>query len=105
MWVIEKKSQYVRFYAMQSIVFGGLCFIASIAYRIVMEFLHLIPFLGNLIGAVLSIAWMVVSLGILVVWVLQIIKAFSGVEWEIPYLGRIARQQMAKFGGPGDSAV
>ena len=34
-------------------------------------------------------------LGSVVVWVITIIKAFSNVEWEIPYLGKLARKQLA----------
>lgn len=47
-----------------------------------------IPFLGVIFG-LLSI---LISLGCLALFIITLIKAFTGVEWEIPYIGKQARK-------------
>jgi uncharacterized membrane protein len=92
--VLEKKDQFVRFYAMQSVFLGGLLFALSIAMSIATTILHDVP----LVGTLLWLVSLVIRLGIFVAWVVTIVKAYSGKEWEIPFLGKLARQQLA--GGP-----
>ena len=93
--VLEKRNAFVRFWAMQSVIFGGLLAGVSVALQIASFILAHIPILGWLIILVLWFASMILWLGALVVWVLTIIKAFSNVEWEIPVLGKLARKQLA----------
>jgi len=31
-----------------------------------------------------------------VIWIVTMVKAFTNVRWDIPYIGPIARQQMEK---------
>jgi len=87
--VLEKKDQFVRFWAMQATIFGGAVF----AFWILLMILVKIPFLGVLI----ALASLLVYLGVFVVWLLMVIKAFTGKEWEMPIIGKIARQQLAKM--------
>jgi uncharacterized membrane protein len=87
--VLEKKNPFVRFWAMQATIFGGAVF----AFYILLMILLKIPFLGVVIG-LLSL---LVYLGIFVVWLLMVIKAFTGKEWEMPFIGKIAREQLAKM--------
>ena len=35
----------------------------------------------------------IVQLGFLIVMIVAMVKAFSGVRWDIPYVGPIARKQ------------
>ena len=93
--VLEKKNAFVRFWAMQSVIFGGVLVGVSVALQIASFILVHIPILGWLILLLLWIASMALWLGSLVVWVITIIKAFSNVEWEIPFLGKLARKQLA----------
>ncbi len=88
--ILEKKNQYVRFYAMQSVFLGGVVVALSIGMSIVMILLSGIP----LIGTVIWLAMVVVRLAVFVGWVVLIVKAYSGKEWEIPYLGKLAREQL-----------
>jgi uncharacterized membrane protein len=91
--ILEKKDQFVRFYAMQSVFLGGLWVVFSIGVEIVYAMLHGIP----LIGTFLWLVSIVLRLIIFVVWVMMVFKAFTNKEWEIPYLGKLARQQLAKM--------
>ena len=97
MILIEKKNAYVRFYAMQSIIFGGGLFILGIVSTVLTTLLAFIPVLGWIAGLLIGVFMFVVFFAGLAVWVVQIIKAFNGVEWEIPFIGKLARQQLAKM--------
>jgi uncharacterized membrane protein len=81
--LVEKKSSFVRFHAMQSIIlFGGL-FILNIA-------LGFIPLLGWLTGFVLSLVGFVL-------WIVLMWKAFQGEKYKVPYVGDLAEKQLAKI--------
>lgn len=80
--LLEKKSTYVRFHAMQStILFGGL-FIVNIA-------LGFIPLLGWIVGIFLSFA-------AFILWIVLMWKAFQGEWYHVPRIGEIAEQQLKK---------
>lgn len=91
--MLERKDKFVRFYAMQSVFLGGFWVALWIGLAIVFLILHGIP----LIGTLLWLAGIVIRLAFLCVWAFTVYKAFSGKEWEIPYLGKLARQQLAKM--------
>ncbi len=93
--VMEKKNAFVRFWAMQSVFFGGVMLALSIVSRIAGLVLGNIWVLGKIIIFLLGILGMVLGLAFLVVWIITIIKALSNVEWEIPILGKLARKQLA----------
>jgi uncharacterized membrane protein len=92
---LEKKDKFVRFYAMQSAILGGAVFVFYVALEFTAWIVGHIRFLGGLIVFLLGLVSMVVGLGYLVLTVVTAIKAFSRKEWEIPYLGKIARDQLA----------
>jgi uncharacterized membrane protein len=92
---LEKKDAFVRFWAMQSVFFGGAWLAVSIGLQIIEFILRHIPYLGPFLAFVFGLASLVLWIGLLVIWVVTIIKAFSNVEWEIPYLGKLARKQLA----------
>ncbi|HCM38080.1 MAG: hypothetical protein UV61_C0009G0060 [Candidatus Gottesmanbacteria bacterium GW2011_GWB1_43_11] len=82
--LVEKKSQFVRFHAMQStILFGGL-FVLNLG-------LGFIPLLGWLVGLVLFIA-------AFILWLVLMWKAFNGEMYKLPYVGELAEKQLAKMG-------
>jgi uncharacterized membrane protein len=95
-YILEKHDQFVRFYAMQSIIFGGVWFLFNLASWILHVIFAAIPFAGwALVGF-----WMFVSalvhLGLFVIMIIAMIKAFSGVRWDIPYIGPMARKQVGE---------
>ena len=81
--LVEKKSKFVRFHAMQStLLFGGI-FIANVV-------LGFVPILGWLVGLLLS-------LGSFVLWIVLMWKAFAGETYKLPYVGEMADKQLAKM--------
>jgi uncharacterized membrane protein len=95
-YILEKQDQFVRYYAMQSIIFGGAWFLFNVVSMIMQFVLHVLPF----IGVVLVPLWLfiagLVHLGFLIVMIIAMIKALTGVRWDIPWIGPIARKQMGE---------
>lgn len=74
--VIEQKSRFVRFHALQSIVtFGALTF-ASIL-------LNWIPYAGGFFSAVIGIL-------AFILWILLMVKAYQGELYKVPVAGQVA---------------
>ena len=95
-YVLEKQDSFVRFYAMQSIIFGGAWVLFAFVYAIAHAILTPIPAIGLVFAVILWIAWALISIAFLVVFIIAIIKAFTGVRWEIPYIGPMARKQVGE---------
>jgi len=77
-FVLERKSKFVKFHAMQSIiVFGALFIIFSI-----------LPVLGIFHAAIYNI----LRILSLVIWILLIIKAYRGEQYKLPFVGEIAEK-------------
>ena len=91
-WFLEKHDKFVRFYAMQSIIFGAAWLLFNIISRFVFEIFGSIPALGAVLVFLWAIMQALVHLGFLVIMVIAMIKAFSGSRWDIPYIGPMARK-------------
>src|SRR4030095_5120480 len=93
-YILEKHDSFVRFYAMQSIIFGCAWFLFSIVSAIVHAVFGAIPGIGGILVFFWAITAAVAQLAFLVVMIITIVKAFSGVRWDIPYIGPMARKQV-----------
>src|SRR6266568_6107212 len=93
-YILEKRDSFVRFYAMQSIILGGAWILFAIVYSVAHAILTPIPAIGLFFSIILWVVWALVGVAFLVVFIVTVVKAFSGVRWEIPYLGPLARKQM-----------
>jgi uncharacterized membrane protein len=92
-YMMEKRDGFVRFYAMQSIIFGGAWLLVSVASSIISHIFWNIPMIGAILGFFWSIVHALIQIAFLVIWIIATVKAFSGVRWEIPYIGPTARKQ------------
>jgi uncharacterized membrane protein len=96
-YILEKHDRFVRFYAMQSIIFGGICFLFYVIAHILGAILWAIPVAGVVFfGPLWTFVVAMVQLGLIVLMVIAMVKAFSGVRWDIPFIGPIARKQMGE---------
>jgi len=77
--LIEKKDEFVRFHAMQSIVTFG-----------VLTVLAMVP----VVGWVLSPFVMILGL---ILWLVLIVKAYQGEKFELPVVGEFAKKQLSKI--------
>jgi len=95
-YILEKQDQFVRFYAMQSIIFGGVWFLFNLASWILHVIFNVIPFAGWVLSAFWVFVSALVHLAFFVIMIIAMIKAFSGVRWDIPYVGPMARKQLGE---------
>jgi len=93
-WFLEKRDSFVRFYAMQSIIFGAAWLLFNIASGILHAILWSLPGVGGLFGTLWTFVAALVHLALFIIMVIAMIKAFSGARWDIPYVGPIARRQV-----------
>ena len=93
-YVLEKRDSFVRFYAMQSIIFGAAWCLFNIVSSIIHGIFWSVPAIGHLFAALWLFVSALVQLGFLIVLIIAIVKAFSGVRWDIPWVGPIARRQV-----------
>jgi uncharacterized membrane protein len=92
-YILEKHDPFVRFYAMQSIIFGGAWFLFNIASWVVYSVFGAIPGIGGILVFFWAIIQALIHIAFLVVWIIATVKAFTGVRWDIPYVGPVARRQ------------
>jgi uncharacterized membrane protein len=90
--VIEpyNKNRFIRFHAFQNIFLCVAAIVAWIAFFVVSAVLAFIPILGHLVALLL---WLVLSVGLLIVWVMLLIKANQGQMWKLPVIGDMAEKQ------------
>ena len=79
---------------MQSIYFSGGIIALAIVSQVFMAIVIHIPLLNLIFAAIIGLIWLVLGIGFFVVYIITIVKAFSGVEWEIPMIGPMARKQL-----------
>lgn len=80
LFLMEKKSAFVRFHALQSLIlFGGLS-VAGIILR-------WIPFIGGILAAILGLATFAA-------WIVGMLKAYQGEMFKFPVVGDIAENQI-----------
>ncbi len=80
-FLVIEKDPYVRFHAMQSIVYSVAAFVLNMVLGITI-----------ILALALPLLWIVEF----VLWLLLIYKAWQGQEWELPVIGKFARQLASK---------
>lgn len=84
------RNRTIRFHAFQSIFFWIAAMVSWIVLLIVGVVLHLIPIIGSIISLLL---WMALSIGVLVVWLMLMFKAYNNQKWVLPVIGPMAEKQ------------
>jgi uncharacterized membrane protein len=100
-FLIEKESRLVKFHAMQSILFNVLVAVTGIVLWIVTFILVLIGtqlpgFLGTILSLLVTLIWIVFSIGLLIAWIMCLIKAFQGQYFKLPVIGNFAEKFSSK---------
>jgi uncharacterized membrane protein len=87
-FLIEKDNKFVRFAAMQSIILNVTAFVLGWVFSIIVTIVAAATLgFGALLGLLVPVFWV----GYLVVWIMLMVKAYQNVEWELPLIGKIAR--------------
>ena len=100
-FLIEKDSRLVRFHAMQSLLFNVLVAIVVIALWVVFAVLWLIAsqlsgVMSALLGLVGTLVWIVLGIGILIGWIMCLIKAYGRQYFKLPIIGNFAEKFSTK---------
>ena len=90
-YFIEPNNKTVRFHALQSILF---C-VSMIPIVIVMMILFTIFAMINL-AFVSALLWFVFGIGVFIVWILLMVKAYKGNMWKLPIIGNLAAKWSTK---------
>ncbi|HJR54645.1 MAG TPA: DUF4870 domain-containing protein [Gemmatimonadota bacterium] len=93
-FLIEKSNGVVRFHAAQSILFSG----SMIVLWIILTILQFVILSISLsLGSIFSLLTMLLGLAVFVLWVVLLIKGYSGEKWKLPVIGDMA-ERMASGG-------
>ncbi len=93
-FLIEKSNDVVRFHAAQSILFSG----SMIVLWIILTILQFVILsISVSLGSIFSLLTMLLGLAVFVLWVVLLIKGYSGEKWKLPVIGDIA-ERMASGG-------
>jgi len=84
------KNRFVRFHSFQNIFLHVAAIVLWIALFMVSAVLAFIPILGHLVAFLL---WMVLSLGLFIVWIVLLLKANQGQMFKLPVIGDMAEKQ------------
>jgi len=95
-YILEKRDGFVRFYAMQSIIFGIAWILFGIASGILDGLFRHVPGIGFLLVAIWDLLSWLIYLALFVLMVVTMVKAFSSQRWELPYIGPMARKQVGE---------
>ena len=91
-FLMISKDRFVRFHAYQSILLSLGWVVFWIAVSIVEAILFQIPFLGFLVAIVSMLAGLLLGLGLLVLWIVLMLKAYQGQQWKLPFIGNMAQR-------------
>jgi uncharacterized membrane protein len=87
--IVEKQSRFVRFHAFQSLLLHGAFFVLWIGFMV-------LGFVVSSVAGILSVVLLpieiLVGLGLLGLVIFLMIKANGGEEYELPVIGKTARQ-------------
>jgi uncharacterized membrane protein len=79
------KNRFIRFHAFQCIFLAVACF----GLGLVMMILGMIPFVGLLMIPISFLVW----IGVVIVVILCMVKAYQGQRWKLPVIGDMAEKQ------------
>ncbi len=97
--VLERRSHFVRFHAMQSILFTATWFICTTGSAVVMMILGMAAAIAGFTGPLklLGFAMNLISIGFFIVWILLMVKAYQGDKWKLPVIGDLAEKHANRF--------
>jgi len=89
-FVLEQRNKFVRFHAAQSIVAFGTITVAGLI-------LGLIPAVGVVFSSIIGVIGFII-------WIVMIVKAYSGEWYKLPWAGDVAEKMVASSGVTGEYA-
>jgi uncharacterized membrane protein len=90
-YLLEKDNKYVRFHALQSILFGISWMVLSVVLVVVVRVLSIVPILGAFLSVIF---WLVYVVAYVVILIMLMVKAFQGERYKLPIIGDIAERNV-----------
>ena len=90
-YILEKDNRFIRFHAAQSIAVSLVLFVIGIVLGMLSAAIGVIPIIGWLIAMLVSFG---LSIGTFVLWLFLMWQAYTGLEWEAPFVGAFARRML-----------
>jgi len=92
-YLLEKDNKFIRFAAMQSILFNVAGIAIYFVLIIITEIFAAATYgFGAIFGLLIPVFWLL----FVVVWIMLMVKAYQNQEWELPVIGKIARNSVNK---------
>ncbi|HKR14636.1 MAG TPA: DUF4870 domain-containing protein [Pyrinomonadaceae bacterium] len=100
-FLIEKESRLVRFHAMQALLLGGSAIVIGIVLWVVWVVLLIIvaqisDVLTMLLNLVFGLLMLAFYIGLLIAWVMCMIKAYGKQYFKLPIIGNMAEKFSTK---------
>lgn len=105
---IEKENRFVRFHALQSVMYGVLWMVVMIALIIINFIIVIVAgvasaaagdagfIVGMIIWLITALVWMVLPLLYIAVLILAAVKAYQGNMFKLPIIGKMAENIVSK---------
>ncbi|MCL2188337.1 MAG: hypothetical protein FWC16_04655 [Defluviitaleaceae bacterium] len=90
--ILERENKFVRFHALQSTLF----FLFYAIFVTVVNFILSIPFLGAVLGILVTPVMLLLGIVVFFVWLFLIFKAFQNETYKLPFFGDVAYSQIYK---------
>jgi uncharacterized membrane protein len=87
---VEKQSRFLKFHAFQSLLLHGVGFAVGIGCWVVQIALAMMDL--GFVGLLFSLLQLVVGIGLLIVSILLMIKANGNEEFQLPFIGEMAKK-------------
>ena len=91
-YLIESKNKYVRFHALQSILFNVSYIVILVMLGVVSSIFGSIPGLGLIVVPLIGLLSAAIWLGFFVIWIMLMVKAYQGEKWLLPIISDIAEK-------------
>src|SRR5438552_19205876 len=78
-FILEKRDPFVRFYAMQSIFYGGAWLIFNFAAEILQRIFNSVALVAGILTFFWgNVFWPLINIAFLVIWIVAMVRAFTG---------------------------
>ena len=99
--IMEKENRFVKFHALQSILWIAVYIVAVIVLMIIGVIVGMLGIAASaasssagagvgILGMLIWLLWLVVFFGWLIMLILAAVKAYGGVEYKLPIVGNMA---------------
>ena len=91
-YLVESENRFVRFHALQSIFFSIAVFVLFGGLSVFISLFRVVPGVNVVMGVLGSLVSMLLSIAFFVVWIILIVRAYQGERYKLPVVGDMAEK-------------